>query len=176
MTCTPPRGPPVRFHNTQVSGAEQGSPFSAAARTPSTFSRIHCSFAAEKQLPAAGLPAADQVSTTVSIQRRRDAVGAGIPPYNRVVVGPPIHQRRLTLVGNPLTRQYLSAIGCGVITDQHHGALPDSAGLAPPKWPQDLLVPELVEATRHRIEDHSGWLVAPWSMAVKSGGLGQLLS
>ncbi|CFE77567.1 Uncharacterised protein [Mycobacterium tuberculosis] len=49
VTCTPPRGPPVRFHNTQVSGVpNNASPFSAAARTPSTFSRIHCSLPPEK--------------------------------------------------------------------------------------------------------------------------------
>ena len=43
VTCTPPRGPPVRFHNTQVSAVPKiASPFSASRRTPSTFSRIHC--------------------------------------------------------------------------------------------------------------------------------------
>lgn len=49
VRCTPPRGPPVRFHNTQVSGVPKiASPRSAAARTPSTFSRIHCTLPAEK--------------------------------------------------------------------------------------------------------------------------------
>ncbi len=49
VTCTPPRGPPVRFHNTQLSGVpNNASPLSAASRTPSTFSRIHCSLAPEK--------------------------------------------------------------------------------------------------------------------------------
>ncbi len=49
VTCTPPRGPPVRFHSTQVSGVPKiASPLSASARTPSTFSKIHCTLPAEK--------------------------------------------------------------------------------------------------------------------------------
>ena len=49
VMCTPPSGPPVRFHTTQLSAVPNtASPLCAAARTPSTFSRIHCSFAAEK--------------------------------------------------------------------------------------------------------------------------------
>ncbi len=57
VTCAPPRGPPVRFHNTQVSGVPKiASPFSASARTPSTFSRIHCTLPAEKYV-AGGSPA-----------------------------------------------------------------------------------------------------------------------
>ncbi len=49
VTCTPPRGPPVRFHSTQESGVPKiASPLSASRRTPSTFSRIHCTLPAEK--------------------------------------------------------------------------------------------------------------------------------
>jgi hypothetical protein len=49
IACTPPRAPPVRFHSTHVSGVPKiASPFSASLRTPSTFSRIHCSLPPEK--------------------------------------------------------------------------------------------------------------------------------
>ncbi|SHU59440.1 Uncharacterised protein [Mycobacteroides abscessus subsp. abscessus] len=49
VTCTPLRTPPVRFQITQLSGVpKSASPFSASRRTPSTFSRIHCSFPPEK--------------------------------------------------------------------------------------------------------------------------------
>lgn len=45
----PPSGPPVRFHNTQQSVfPNTACPCSAAARTPSTFSRIHLIFPPEK--------------------------------------------------------------------------------------------------------------------------------
>ena len=45
----PPRGPPVRFQTSQVSGVpKMASPRSAASRTPSTFSRIHWILPAEK--------------------------------------------------------------------------------------------------------------------------------
>ena len=49
VTCTPPSTPPVRCHSSQVSMVpNSASPRSAAARTPSTFSRIHCSLPPEK--------------------------------------------------------------------------------------------------------------------------------
>ena len=49
VTCTPPRGPPVRFHSTHESAVPKiASPFSASPRTPSTFSRIHCTLPPEK--------------------------------------------------------------------------------------------------------------------------------
>ena len=81
------------------------SPFSAAARTPSTFSRIHCTFPPEKYVAGrqAGL-APDHVAALVPVQRAGDAVGAGVLPDDRVVVGPaglavPDH-RGLALIGD----------------------------------------------------------------------------
>ena len=58
VTCTPPLTPPVRFQMTHVSVLPKtASPRSAASRTtPSTFSRIHWIFAAEKYV-AGGRPA-----------------------------------------------------------------------------------------------------------------------
>ena len=49
VACTPPCGPPVRFHRIQVSDVpNSSSPRSARARAPSTSSRIQAIFAAEK--------------------------------------------------------------------------------------------------------------------------------
>ena len=49
VACTPPSGPPVRFHSTQLSVVPKASsPASARARAPSTFSRIHAILLAEK--------------------------------------------------------------------------------------------------------------------------------
>ncbi|CNG14392.1 Uncharacterised protein [Mycobacterium tuberculosis] len=49
VTWAPPSVPPVRFHSTHESVVPKtASPFSAASRTPSTFSRIHWTFPAEK--------------------------------------------------------------------------------------------------------------------------------
>ena len=49
VTCTPPSRPPVRFQITHVSMVPKiASPRSAAARTPSTLSRIQRSFPPEK--------------------------------------------------------------------------------------------------------------------------------
>lgn len=49
VTCSPPFAPPVRFQMTQVSVLPKtASPFSAASRTPSTFSRIHWILPPEK--------------------------------------------------------------------------------------------------------------------------------
>ena len=49
VTCAPPSTPPVRFQITQESVLpKMASPSSAAARTPSTFSRIHWIFPPEK--------------------------------------------------------------------------------------------------------------------------------
>ncbi len=49
VTCSPPLVPPVRFQMTQVSVLPKtASPFSAASRTPSTFSRIHWILPPEK--------------------------------------------------------------------------------------------------------------------------------
>jgi hypothetical protein len=57
VTCTPPPAPPVRFHSNHVSTVPNtASPWSAAARTPSTLSRIHWALAAEKYV-AGGRPA-----------------------------------------------------------------------------------------------------------------------
>ena len=45
VTCTPPSVPPVSCQITQLSVVpKMASPFSAASRTPSTFSRIHWIF------------------------------------------------------------------------------------------------------------------------------------
>ncbi len=49
VTCTPPLTPPVRFQMTHESVLPKtASPRSAAARTPSTFSRIHWILPPEK--------------------------------------------------------------------------------------------------------------------------------
>jgi len=49
VTCAPPLIPPVRFQITHESVLpKMASPASAAARTPSTFSRIHWIFPPEK--------------------------------------------------------------------------------------------------------------------------------
>ena len=49
VTCTPPFVPPVRFQITYVSMLPKiASPRSAAARAPSTLSRIHLSLGPEK--------------------------------------------------------------------------------------------------------------------------------
>ena len=49
VTCEPPLTPPVRFQMTHVSVLPKtASPASAAARTPSTFSRIHWILPPEK--------------------------------------------------------------------------------------------------------------------------------
>ena len=49
VTCWPPLTPPVRFQMTQQSVLPKtASPRSAAARTPSTFSRIHWILPPEK--------------------------------------------------------------------------------------------------------------------------------
>ncbi len=57
VTWAPPSRPPVRFHKVQVSVLPNtASPRSAASRTPSTFSRIHCTLPAEKYV-AGGNPA-----------------------------------------------------------------------------------------------------------------------
>src|SRR5690606_19109580 len=56
VTCTPPLGPPVRFHNVQVSVLPNTrSPLSALARAPSTLSRIHLILGPEKYV-ASGSP------------------------------------------------------------------------------------------------------------------------
>ena len=81
------------------------SPFSAASRTPSTFSRIHWILPPEKYV-AGGRPALrpDHVAVAVALERAGDAVGAGVLPDDRVVVRPPgvavPHHRRLALVGD----------------------------------------------------------------------------
>ena len=49
VTWTPPLVAPVRFHNSHESVVpKRASPRSAASRTPSTCSRIHWTFPAEK--------------------------------------------------------------------------------------------------------------------------------
>ena len=62
VTCEPPSGPPVRFQMTHESVLPKtASPFSAAARTPSTFSRIHWIFPPEKYV-AGGRPALRRIT------------------------------------------------------------------------------------------------------------------
>ena len=56
VTRAPPSAPPVRFQINQVSTLPNtASPRSAAALTPFTFSRIHCTFVPEKYV-AGGSP------------------------------------------------------------------------------------------------------------------------
>ena len=74
VTWTPPRGPPVRFHSTQVSAVpKSASPFSASARTPSTFSRIHCTLPPEKYV-AGGNPALRRMTSPRPSRSRADAM------------------------------------------------------------------------------------------------------
>ncbi len=74
VTCTPPRGPPVRFHSTQVSAVPKiASPFSASARTPSTFSRIHCTLPPEKYV-AGGRPALRRMTSPRPSRSSADAM------------------------------------------------------------------------------------------------------
>ncbi len=78
VTCTPPLGPPVRFHITQVSMFPNArSPASARARAPSTLSRIQRIFGPEKYV-ASGRPtlarnrscppSAENSSTSLSVR------------------------------------------------------------------------------------------------------------
>src|SRR5699024_724339 len=56
VTCTPPFGPPVRFHSSHESVLpNSSSPASAFSRAPSTLSRIHLTFGPEKYV-ASGRP------------------------------------------------------------------------------------------------------------------------
>ena len=49
VTCTPPRGPPVRFQASQVSTVPNSAvPASALARASATLSKIHFNFSPEK--------------------------------------------------------------------------------------------------------------------------------
>ena len=144
VTCTPPRGPPVRFHSTQVSACRRARRrVSAAARTPSTFSRIHCSFAAGEVggRRQSGL-APDDVAAAVAVQRRRDPVGAGVLPDDRVVVGPAgvavPDQRRLALVGDAERGEVVGAAAwsCSAPTSAPTGCAPRSPpGCARPSRP-----------------------------------------
>ena len=177
VTCTPPRGPPVRFHSTQESAVPKiASPFSASARTPSTFSRIHCTLPAAKYV-AGGRPglAPDHVAAAVAVERRGDAVGAGVLPDDRVVVRPAgvavPHQRRLALVGDAERGKVAGRQLRRVQRRMQHrrGALPDldRVVLDPARLRQDLFVFELMAA-----DLGAAWskimqrvLVVPWSIA-----------
>ena len=71
---TPPSAPPVRFHSTQVSVLPNtASPFSAASRTPSTFSRIHWIFPPEKYV-AGGRPAFCRITSPLPSRSSAEAI------------------------------------------------------------------------------------------------------
>ena len=71
---TPPSVPPVRFHSSQVSVLPKtASPASAAARTPSTFSRIHCTLPAEKYV-AGGRPAFCRITSPLPSRSSAEAI------------------------------------------------------------------------------------------------------
>ncbi len=71
VACTPPSTPPVRFHNSQVSGVpNSSSPLSARSRAPSTLSRIQAILDAEKYV-ASGSP-------VVSAKRRTPPSAASV--------------------------------------------------------------------------------------------------
>ena len=166
VTCTPPSGPPVRFHSSQASVLPKiASPASAASRTPSTFSRIHWILPPEKYVAGGqpGLPP-DDVAAAVAVERLGDAVGAGVLPDDRVVVGPagpPVPDHRgLALVGDAERGE----VGAGQALaaqrglDHRAGALPDLDGvvLDPAGLRHDLLVLELVpgDLVAAVVEDH----------------------
>ena len=116
---------------------------------------------------AGGRPglAPDHVAATVTVQRRRDPVGAGVLPDDRVVVRPAgalvPHQRGLALVGDSQRRQ----VGGGQIRrvqrrhDHRRGAFPDLDGIVldPARLRQDLFVLELVTPDLGAVvvEDHA---------------------
>ena len=106
VTCTPPSTPPVRCQITQLSVVPNtASPRSAAARTPSTLSRIHWILPPEKYV-AGGSPARlrIEVAASVALEGGGDAVGAGVLPHDGVVQrtsGASVpHDRGLALVGD----------------------------------------------------------------------------
>ena len=186
VTCTPPRGPPVRFHNSQVSMVPKtASPRSAAARTPSTFVQNPLQFAAGeigRRRQARFVP--DHVAAAVAVQRRRDPVGAGVLPDDRVVVRPagvPIpHQRRLALVrDSQCDNVFRRQIGRVERRHQHRcRALPDlDRVVLDPSGPrQDLLVLELMAThlAAVAVEDHAAG--AGGALVDRSDELGQLFS
>ena len=74
VTCRPPSVPPVRFQISQVSVLPKtASPRSAAARTPSTFSRIHCTLPAEKYV-AGGRPAFCRMTSPLPSRSSAEAI------------------------------------------------------------------------------------------------------
>ena len=85
VTCIPPSAPPVRFQIAHVSIVPNtASPRSAAVLTPSTFSRIHCSFVAgEVGGGRQARPLADQLA--LRLEGADDAIGARVLPDNGVV-------------------------------------------------------------------------------------------
>ena len=74
VTCRPPSVPPVRFQVTQESVLPKiASPRSAAARTPSTFSRIHCTLPPEKYV-AGGRPAFCRMTSPLPSRSSAEAI------------------------------------------------------------------------------------------------------
>ena len=167
VTCKPPAGPPVRFQSTQLSIVPHtASPRSAAARTPSTLSRIHCSFSAEKYV-AGGRPVRSMSSVRYPFQCANAAVGAHVLPHDRVVIRPAVawipHHGRLTLVGHAYGRQVLPRQPCvGQCTRDHRSRARDDFNgivLDPARLRQDLPVLELAHGHRRSVvveDDESG--------------------
>ena len=104
VTCTPPSAPPVRFQMTHVSILPNtASPRSAAALTPSTFSRIHCSFVPEKYV-AGGSPVRSHSSWPFRFEGADDPIGSRVLPHDGVVPGAPVlwipHHGGFALIGD----------------------------------------------------------------------------
>ena len=186
VTCTPPRGPPVRFHSTQVSAVPKiASPVSARGAHPVDVLQdpLHLAAGEVRRRRQTRL-APDDVAAAVAVQRRRDPVGAGVLPDDRVVVRPagaPVpHQRRLTLVGDAQRGQVVRRqVGRVQRRHQHRrGALPDldRVVLDPAGLRQDLLVLELMAADLGAVvvEDHAPR--AGGALVDRCDELGQLLS
>ena len=116
---------------------------------------------------AGGRPglAPDDVAAAVAVECRRDAVGAGVLPDDRVVVRPAgvlvPHQRRLPLVGDAECGKVVGGQFGLVQRRRHHrrGAFRDLDGvvLDPARLRQDLFVFELMAADLGAVvvEDHA---------------------
>ena len=167
VTCTPPWTPPVRFQSSQLSVVpKSASPRSAAARTPVDVLQDPLDLAAGevRRRRQPGL-VPDDVAAAVAVERAGDAVGAGVLPDDRVVVGPAgpavPHDGGLALVGDAERGEVGRRTGrwrCSAVCDDGAGALPDldRVVLHPAGARQDLLVLELVLADLLAgvVEDH----------------------
>ena len=185
VTCTPPRGPPVRFHSSQVSVVPNiASPrFGRRAHTVDVLQNPLQFAAGEigRRRQARFVP--DHVAAAVAVQRRRDAVGAGVLPDDRVVIRPagvPVpHQRRLALIrDSQCNNVFRRQVSCIERRHQHRrGALPDldRVVLDPSGARQDLLMLELMTAYLAAVAAENDAPGAGGALVDRSDELGQLL-